>query len=84
MSGPGLQQQQTQSQTLAQTQKLSPQMQQSLAVLQAPTLELRKLIQQELEENPVLEDLTEDISLEEKQAEEEEFEKGIRGAGGTR
>ncbi len=75
MSGPGLHQQHSQSQSLAQTQKLSPQMQQSLAVLQAPTLELRKLIQQELEENPVLEDLTEDISLDEKQAEEEEFER---------
>ncbi|MFT5853276.1 MAG: RNA polymerase sigma-54 factor [Verrucomicrobiales bacterium] len=75
MSGPGFQQQPSQSQSLSQQQKLSPQMQQSLAVLQAPTLELRKLIQQELEENPVLEDLTEDISLDEKQAEEEEFEK---------
>jgi len=75
MSAPGFSQQASQSQTLSQTQKLSPQMQQSLAVLQAPTLELRKLIQQELEENPVLEDLTEDISLEEKQAEDEEFEK---------
>ena len=75
MSGPGLHQHHSQSQSLAQTQKLSPQMQQSLAVLQAPTLELRKLIQQELEENPVLEDLTEDISLDEKQAEEEEFER---------
>ena len=75
MSGPGFQQQASQSQTLSQQQKLSPQMQQSLAVLQAPTLELRKLIQQELEENPVLEDHTEDISLEEKQAEEEEFER---------
>lgn len=75
MAGPGFQQQASQSQSLSQQQKLSPQMQQSLAVLQAPTLELRKLVQQELEENPVLEDLTEDISLDEKQAEEEEFEK---------
>ena len=75
MAGPGLHQTASQSQNLSQTQKLSPQMQQSLAVLQVPSLELRKLIQQELEENPVLEDVTEDISLEEKQAEEEEFEK---------
>ena len=75
MSGPGFHQQASQSQNLSQQQKLSPQMQQSLAVLQAPTLELRKLVQQELEENPTLEDLTEDISLDEKQAEEDEFEK---------
>jgi RNA polymerase sigma-54 factor len=40
-----------------QTQKLSigPQMQQSLQILQAPTLELRQIIQQEIEVNPVLE-----------------------------
>jgi RNA polymerase sigma-54 factor len=40
-----------------QTQKLAigPQMQQSLQILQAPTLELRQIIQQEIEINPVLE-----------------------------
>jgi RNA polymerase sigma-54 factor len=40
-----------------QTQKLAigPQMQQSLQILQAPTLELRQIIQQEIEVNPVLE-----------------------------
>jgi RNA polymerase sigma-54 factor len=40
-----------------QTQKLAigPQMQQSLQILQAPTLELRQIIQQEVEINPVLE-----------------------------
>ncbi|MEM6910520.1 MAG: RNA polymerase factor sigma-54 [Verrucomicrobiota bacterium] len=43
-------------------QRLSPQMQQSLQILQAPTMELRQLIQQELEANPVLEDETEEIS----------------------
>ena len=81
MAGPGFQQQASQSQSLSQQQKLSPQMQQSLAVLQAPTLELRKLVQQELEENPVLEDLTEDISLDEKQAEEEGLDKIFTAAG---
>ena len=63
MSGPVLQQ------SLSQQQKLSPQMQQSLQVLQVPTLELRQLVQQELEENPVLEDETVDVSLEQEREE---------------
>ncbi len=54
----------TQRGELRQVQKLAPQMQQSLQILQAPTLELRALIQQELSQNPVLEDETTDISLE--------------------
>jgi len=41
---------------LSQQQTLSPQMQQSLQLLQAPTLELRALVAQELETNPVLEE----------------------------
>lgn len=53
------------SQTLSQQQRLAPQMQQSLQVLQAPTLELRQLVQQELSENPVLELEDREISLEE-------------------
>ena len=36
---------------------LAPQLQQSLAMLQAPTLELKALIEQELEQNPVLEEV---------------------------
>lgn len=46
-----------------QTQKLAigPQMQQSLQILQAPTLELRQIIQQEIEINPVLEIETPEI-----------------------
>lgn len=36
---------------------LAPQLQQSLALLQAPTLELKALIEQELEQNPVLEEV---------------------------
>ncbi|MDR1304244.1 MAG: RNA polymerase factor sigma-54 [Verrucomicrobiales bacterium] len=50
MVGLGLQQ----NFSLAQT--LSPQMQQSLQFLQAPALELRALIQRELQSNPVLEE----------------------------
>ncbi len=48
-----------------QTQKLSigPQMQQSLQILQAPTLELRQIIQQEIEINPVLELDAPEVSL---------------------
>ena len=50
-----------------QTQKLSigPQMQQSLQILQAPTLELRQIIQQEIEINPVLELEAPEVSLDE-------------------
>ncbi len=54
MGGFGLQQ------NLSLSQTLSPQMQQSLALLQAPALELRSLIQQELEVNPVLEEALEE------------------------
>jgi RNA polymerase sigma-54 factor len=52
MSGIGLQQ------NLSLGQTLSPQMQQSLHFLQAPVLELRSLIQQEIEANPLLEEST--------------------------
>ena len=37
-------------------QVLAPQLQQSLALLQAPTLELQALVQQEMEQNPLLEE----------------------------
>ena len=37
---------------------LAPQLQQSLALLQAPTLELKALVEQELQQNPVLEETT--------------------------
>lgn len=66
---------------LRQVQKLAPQMRQSLQILQVPTLELRTLVQQELTENPVLEDETQEISLEEQKLDEdndgfdEEFDK---------
>jgi RNA polymerase sigma-54 factor len=46
-----------QSQNLALQQILSPQLQQSLLILQTPLLELRNLVRQEMETNPVLEEL---------------------------
>jgi RNA polymerase sigma-54 factor len=53
MAGQGMQQ----TQSLALQQVLSPQLQQSLLILQTPLLELRNLVQQEMETNPVLEEL---------------------------
>lgn len=52
-------------------------MQQSLQLLQSPTLELRHLIQQELVANPTLEEESTDVSLEDATSpdEDEEFEK---------
>ena len=51
--GPGLQL----SQRLTQSLVLAPQLQQSLALLQAPTLELKALVEAELQQNPVLEEI---------------------------
>src|SRR5437764_14707752 len=53
MAGQGMQQ----SQNLALHQILAPQLQQSLLILQTPLLELRNLVQQEIQTNPVLEEL---------------------------
>src|SRR5882724_8233154 len=53
MAGQGMHQ----TQNLALHQVLAPQLQQSLLILQTPLLELRNLVQQEMETNPVLEDL---------------------------
>src|SRR6266480_4509986 len=52
MAGHGMQQ----SQSLALQQILAPQLQQSLLILQTPLLELRNLVQQEMETNPVLDE----------------------------
>jgi RNA polymerase sigma-54 factor len=52
MAGPGIHQ----FQNLSMQQVLAPQLQQSLQILQAPTLELRNIVQQELQTNPVLEE----------------------------
>ncbi len=59
-------------QSLSQQQTLAPQMRKSLEILQTSTLELTHLIQQALETNPVLEDLTELLSLDEEAPEESE------------
>src|SRR6478736_5700875 len=53
MAGQGMHQ----TQNLALQHVLSPQLQQSLLILQTPLLELRNLVQQEKETNPVLEEL---------------------------
>jgi RNA polymerase sigma-54 factor len=63
----------SQTQTLSQQQVLAPQLQQSLQILQAPMLELRNLIQQEIQTNPTLEDESTEPTIEDKQAEREEF-----------
>jgi len=55
-----------QRQSLALQQVLSPQLQQSLLILQTPLLELRNLVQQEMETNPVLEELPEDSGANER------------------
>src|SRR5688572_871221 len=48
-------------------QVLAPQLQQSLQLLQAPTLELKALVEQELQQNPVLEEVAiEDAEQKEK------------------
>ncbi len=45
------------SQRMALQQVLAPQLQQSLALLQAPMLELKALVEQEVQQNPVLEEI---------------------------
>src|ERR1700751_6331011 len=75
MAGPGIHQ----FQNLTMQQVLAPQLQQSLQILQAPTLELKNIVQQELQTNPVLEEdpslhETEDRSSDEADF-QEEFEK---------
>ena len=68
----------SQSQNLSQQQVLAPQLQQSLQILQVPMLELRSLIQQEIEANPTLEVEDNEPKIEEKRETEEfreEFER---------
>jgi RNA polymerase sigma-54 factor len=79
MAGQGMHQ----WQNFALQQVLSPQLQQSLLILQVPLLELHNLVQQEMETNPVLEELPSELSPEERNGAEssaddnfkEEFEK---------
>ncbi len=55
------------SQKMSLQQVLAPQLQQSLALLQAPTLELKALVEQELQQNPVLEEMpVEEVEQKEK------------------
>lgn len=58
------------SQKMALSQMLAPQLQQSLALLQAPTLELQTLVEQELQQNPILEEQTESSADDERLASE--------------
>jgi len=62
MAGQGMHQ----SQNLSLQQVLAPQLQQSLLILQAPLLELRNLVQQEMETNPVLEELPDEPNSDER------------------
>jgi RNA polymerase sigma-54 factor len=62
---------QTLGQHLSQQQRLSPQLQQSLNILQAPVFELRQMIGQELSQNPVLEVEDPEVSVEAERAEAE-------------
>lgn len=64
----------SQTQTLSQQQVLAPQLQQSLQILQAPMLELRNLIQQEIETNPTIELEQTEPTIEDKKAEHDEFQ----------
>jgi RNA polymerase sigma-54 factor len=67
--GPGLQL----SQRLTQSLVLAPQLQQSLALLQAPTLELKALVEAELQQNPVLEEVVDqDVEQRDKSGDSEE------------
>ena len=64
------------SQRLTQSLVLAPQLQQSLALLQAPTLELKALVEQELQQNPVLEEAaTGEMELREPEVAEKEADR---------
>src|SRR6516164_882203 len=74
MAGPGIHQ----FQNLTMQQVLAPQLQQSLQILQAPTLELRNIVQQELQTNPVLEEEIGAFDSEERTKDDREFEEEWR------
>ena len=63
-----------QFQNLSMQQVLAPQLQQSLQILQAPTLELRNIVQQELQTNPVLEEEAGANELEQPSGDDSEFQ----------
>ena len=62
----------SQSQNFELRTTIAPQMQQSLGVLQASTLELNQMIGQELSANPVLEEESVEISLEEEKLDKDQ------------
>ena len=64
------------SQRLTQSLVLAPQLQQSLALLQAPTLELKALVEQELQQNPVLEEAPDQVA----EVQEKETDDGEKAA----
>ena len=70
MAGPGIHQ----FQNLSLSQVLAPQLQQSLQILQAPALELRNIVQQELQTNPVLEEEIDTFEAEERSKDDSEFQ----------
>lgn len=63
------------SQRLTQSLVLAPQLQQSLALLQAPTLELKALVESELQQNPVLEEAPASTTDQEKENQEHTAER---------
>ena len=66
------------SQKMSLQQVLAPQLQQSLALLQAPTLELKALVEQELQQNPVLEEVAgTDAELKDKDSGEADSTHGL-------
>jgi len=70
MAGPGIHQ----FQNLTMQQVLAPQLQQSLQILQAPTLELKNIVQQELQTNPVLEEEVGTFENEERSKDDRDFQ----------
>jgi RNA polymerase sigma-54 factor len=70
MAGPGIHQ----LQNLTMQQVLAPQLQQSLQILQAAALELRNIVQQELQTNPVLEEELGALESEERSKDDSEFQ----------
>lgn len=80
MSSQGFHQAQKQTQT--QTQVITPQLRQALEILQVSALELRNVILQELQSNPVLEELPmEGVSLEgDKEGSAEDSEDAAEGS----
>ena len=81
MSGPGFSQDLRQRQT--QSLVLAPQLRHSLKILQVAALDLRSVIQEELQSNPTLEELPmEDVSLEKPDA-DAAGESPSEGDGGT-